>query len=253
MVAFSNVPIVVMWTFVRNRMLPQIKQQQLEPYCNWYYYFFLFRVLFKDCYLRDIKRQRNEQPEFHESTFYEFILCDLLKMLLFFKFKHSIKFRATWLRISGDMIMNFGQHDFGFERHDFGRLDRKPTLTYVFRSIVSSVSLALSGISFNRLLPQYPTHSKKSLSIDCFISISRSSRNFFQSIVPSVPLALQGISFNRLLRQYLSLSKEFLSIDCYVSTSRSPRNFFQSIVTSVPLALQGISFNRLFRQYPSHP
>ena len=42
MAAFSNVPIVVMWTFVRNRMLPQIKQQQLEPYCNWYYYFFLF-------------------------------------------------------------------------------------------------------------------------------------------------------------------------------------------------------------------
>ena len=43
MATFSNVPIVVMWTFVRNRMLPQIKQQQLEPYCSWYYYiFFLF-------------------------------------------------------------------------------------------------------------------------------------------------------------------------------------------------------------------
>ena len=149
MVAFSNVPIVVMWTFVWNRMLPQIKQQQLEPYCNWYYYFlFYFRVLFKDCYLRDIKRQRNEQPEFHQSTFYEFIPCDLLKMLLFFKFKHSIKFRTTWLRISGDMTMNFGQHDFGFGRHNFGRddfraIDRKPTLRYVFRSIVSSLSLAL--------------------------------------------------------------------------------------------------------------
>ena len=47
MEAFSNVPIVVTWTFVRNRMLPQIKQQQLEPYCSWYYYiFFYFRVLF---------------------------------------------------------------------------------------------------------------------------------------------------------------------------------------------------------------
>ena len=32
-------------------------------------------------------------------------------MVLFFKFKHSIKFWATWLRISGEMTMNFGQHD----------------------------------------------------------------------------------------------------------------------------------------------
>ena len=157
-------------------------------------------------------------------------------MLLFFKFKHSIKFRATWLRISGDMTMNFGQHDFGFGRHDFGRLDRKPTLTYVFRSIVSSISLALSGISFNRLLRQYPTHSKKSLSIECSISTSRSPRNFFQSIVTSVPLALQEISFNRLLRQYLSLSKEFLSIDCFVSIPCTHRSLFQSIVTSVSVS-----------------
>ena len=44
MAAFSNVPIVVMWTFVRNRMLPQIKQQQLEPYCSWYYYIFFISV-----------------------------------------------------------------------------------------------------------------------------------------------------------------------------------------------------------------
>ena len=91
-------------------------------------------------------------------------------------------------------------------------------------------------MSFNRLLRQYPTHSKKSLSIDCFISTSRSPRNFFQSIATSVSLALMGVSFNRLLRQY---------------QSRTLRNFFQSIVSSVPLALQGISFNRLFHQYLS--
>ena len=42
MAAFSNVPVVAMWTFVQNRILPQIKQQQLEPYCLWYYHFFLF-------------------------------------------------------------------------------------------------------------------------------------------------------------------------------------------------------------------
>ena len=138
MAAFSNVPIVVMWTFVRNRMLPQIKQQQLEPYCNWYYYFFLFRVLFKDCYLRDIKRQRNEQPEFHESTFYEFIPCDLLKMLLFFKFKHSIKFRATWLWISGNMTLVSGDMTSG--EMTFERLDRKPTKESVSTLItISSV------------------------------------------------------------------------------------------------------------------
>ena len=31
----------------------------------------------------------------YESTFYEFIPCDLLTMLLFFKLIHSIKFRVT--------------------------------------------------------------------------------------------------------------------------------------------------------------
>ena len=41
----------------------------------------------------------------------EFIPCDLHKLLLFFQFIHSIIFRAVWLRISGDMTMNFGRHD----------------------------------------------------------------------------------------------------------------------------------------------
>ena len=98
----------------------------------------------------------------------------------------------------------------------FGRLDCKPTLRYVFRSIVTSLSLALQGISFNRLLRQYPSHSQESLSIDCrCVSFSRTLRNFFQSIVSSVSLALKGVSFNRLLRQY---------------QSRTLRNFFQSLV-----------------------
>ena len=42
-------------------------------------------------------------------------------MLLFFKFIHSIKLRATWLRISGDMTMYFGRYDSGSGRYDFGR------------------------------------------------------------------------------------------------------------------------------------
>ena len=106
-------------------------------------------------------------------------------------------------------------------------------------------------MSFDRLLVQYLTLSKESLSIDCYVSIPRALRNLFQSIVSSVSLAPQGISFNRLFHQYLSLSKEFLSIDCYVSIPRSSRNFFPSIVTSVSLALIGVSFNRLLRQYQS--
>ena len=91
-------------------------------------------------------------------------------------------------------------------------------------------------MSFDRLLLHYLSLSKKSLSIDCYVSIPRTLRNLFQSIVSSVPLALQGISFNRLLRQYLSLSKEFLSIDCYVSIPRTHRSLFQSIITSVSVS-----------------
>ena len=146
-------------------------------------------------------------------------------MLLFFKFKHSITtwlwFRATWLQarwLSGDLTVN-----------------------------------PLQDMSFDRLLLHYLSLSKKSLSIDCYVSIPRTLRNLFRSIVSSVPLALQGISFNRLLRQYPSHSQESLSIDCRCdSLSRTLRNFFQSIVSSVSLTLIGVSFNRLFRQYPSH-
>ena len=44
MAAFSNVPVVAMWTFVQNRMLPQIKQQQLEPYCTIFFFVIYFRT-----------------------------------------------------------------------------------------------------------------------------------------------------------------------------------------------------------------
>ena len=62
-----------------------------------------------------------------DTTFYEFIPCDLLKLLLFFKFIHSIKFRAARLKISGDVTMNFGQHDSGSGLLDFGRDDFRAT------------------------------------------------------------------------------------------------------------------------------
>ena len=106
----------------------------------------------------------------------------------------------------------------------------------LFQSIVSSVSLALIGVSLNRLLRQYLSHSLESLSIDCYVSIPRTHRSLFQSTVTSVSLALTGVSFNRLLRQYLSHSLESLSIDCYVSIPRTHRSLSQSPVTSVSVS-----------------
>ena len=47
-----------------------------------------------------------------------------LPSLLFFKIKHSIKFRATWLWISGNMTLVPG--DMTSSEMSFGRLDRLP-------------------------------------------------------------------------------------------------------------------------------
>ena len=47
-----------------------------------------------------------------------------LRLLLFFKIKHSIKFRATWLWISGNMTLVPG--DMTSSEMSFGRLDRLP-------------------------------------------------------------------------------------------------------------------------------
>ena len=47
-----------------------------------------------------------------------------LRLLLFFKIKHSIKFRATWLWISGNMTLVPGDMTSG--EMTFGRLDRLP-------------------------------------------------------------------------------------------------------------------------------
>ena len=38
-----------------------------------------------------------------------------------------IKFRATWLSISGDLTKNFGRHNSDFRRHNFGRDDFRAT------------------------------------------------------------------------------------------------------------------------------
>ena len=106
-----------------------IKQQQLEPYCNWYY-FFLCSIL---GLLSLISNDSEMNNQFHESTLCEFLPFDLLKTLLFFKFKHSIKFRATWLWISGNMTLVSGEMT-------FERLDRKPTKESVSTLItISSV------------------------------------------------------------------------------------------------------------------
>ena len=47
-----------------------------------------------------------------------------LRLLLFFKIKHSIKFRATWLWISANMTLVPGDMTSG--EMTFGRLDRLP-------------------------------------------------------------------------------------------------------------------------------
>ena len=51
-----------------------------------------------------------------------------LRLFLFFKIKHSIKFRAIWLRISGDMTLVSGDMTSG--EMTFGRLDRLPSGHY---------------------------------------------------------------------------------------------------------------------------
>ena len=48
-----------------------------------------------------------------------------LPLLLFFKIEHSIKFRATWLRILGNMTLVPGDMTLG--EMTFGRLDRLPS------------------------------------------------------------------------------------------------------------------------------
>ena len=65
---------------------------------------------------------------FYESTFYKFIPCNLLTMLLFFKFIHSIKFRATCMTIS------FRQHNSGSSQHDFGQDDFRVTWPVTLRT-----------------------------------------------------------------------------------------------------------------------
>ena len=126
MAAFSNVPIVVMWTFVRNRMLPQIKQQQLEPYCNWYYYFFIFIFVF---YFRIAISVISNDSETNNLSFTSQHFTSLFLAIYsrcYFSSslntrtnfgRHDLGFRATRLWISGDMTSG---------EMTFGPLDRKP-------------------------------------------------------------------------------------------------------------------------------
>ena len=67
----------------------------------------LFLFILKEHFKRSDRIHRlDRNSRTGNSQFYEFIPCDLLKMLLFFKFMHSIKQRATWLRILCNMTMN---------------------------------------------------------------------------------------------------------------------------------------------------
>ena len=82
-----------------------------------------------------------------------------LRLLLFFKIKHSIKFRATWLWISGNMTLVPG--DMTSSEMSFGRLDRLP-LWYALclfpwnRSQVFKGMSSVSKSSFSFLLDFSP-------------------------------------------------------------------------------------------------
>ena len=95
------------------------------------------------------------------------------------------------------------------------------------------VSRALLRFSFFRFLRQYLAHIQDSLSLDCYISYSRTFRILFHGIVTLVSRALLGFSF----------------MDCYVSISRTFRILFDQIVALVCHALLGFSFIRVLRQY----
>ena len=58
-----------------------------------------------------------------DTTFYEFIPCDLHKMLQDVTFSQVY----TLEKISGFISMNFGQHYPAFGQHDFGRDDFRAT------------------------------------------------------------------------------------------------------------------------------
>ena len=82
----------------------------------------------------------------------------------------------------------------------------------------------------------YLRHFQESLSLDYYISITRTFRNPVNSIITLVSLALLG----------------FLSFDCLVSISNTFRIICHWIVAFVSPALQGFSFTGLPRQYLVH-
>ena len=130
-----------------------------------------------------------------ESTFYEFIPCDLLKMFLFFKFIHSIKLRATWLRT----------HDFG--RDDF-RATWPVTFSYIFFKRLSCCHLntnfmlqmlkklnclwfAKNGFSFLRTSVSHGSHDDSHDSHDSLARLAWLAGSLARSL--SRPSAIHGM------------------------------------------------------------
>ena len=114
------------------------------------------------------------------------------------------------------------------------------------------VSRALLGFSSIELLHQLLVHFQDSLSLDCYVSISRTFRILFHQSITLVSRVLLGSSYIELLRQYLVHFQDSLSFYCYISYSRTFKFLFYQIVTLVSRALLGFSFIRLLRQYRAH-
>ena len=100
MAVFSNVPILAMWIFVRNRMLPQIKQRQLEPHCNWYYWvFFIFLFYFRITISVISNDSETNNLSFTSQHFRSLFLAIYLTYLLYF---HWFRTRS----LSSDLTVN---------------------------------------------------------------------------------------------------------------------------------------------------
>ena len=119
-------------------------------------------------------------------------------MLLFFKFIHSIKFRAVWLRISGYMTMNFGQHYPAFGQHDFGRDDFRATWPVMGIAWHSSPARVL----FFNLVPRVLSLLRRSIIRWSHASFALKTSQFVSLLVPFPLEEMQQRLFKLLLRVF---------------------------------------------------
>ena len=87
-----------------NEVRPRQQAFQCDDYGFWQHRIFVFYFRITISVTSNDSERIN--LSFTSQHLYEFIPCDLLKMLLFFKFKHSTKLRDT--------TQDFGRYDYEF-------------------------------------------------------------------------------------------------------------------------------------------